>query len=274
MISYPHLSTTGRLGNQLWEIASTFGIAASHGTEPRFPKWDYQPFFSCPEEWFVDDLTGMTDAITLVPHLDPRAAPYLQDYWLFEHVQDQVRKFFKPSELAQQTLVGRWLEQFEEIRGGKLSVHVRRGDNVTHPQGYHPLRSMEYYRQALQLHPGNSACVFSDDIEWCKENFTKLTGRKVYAFYEGKARAREYCDRVAYETEPFTDWIDLFLMSFCNKHILSNSTYAWWGAFLSDDPEPIYPSNWFGREVSPWTDSRRMFPPSWRQVHDATEGGV
>jgi hypothetical protein len=272
-VTYPELSRAGRLGNQLWEIAATIGLAYDRGQQPRFPLWDYVPFFCVPAAFFTPALSG-TPATDLVPHLDPRARAYLQDLRLFELHQDDVRTFFEPSEAAVALLSNIWdTHGFGDLEN-IISVHVRRGDNVTHPQGYHPLRSWEYYREALQEVGTGDVVVFSDDPAWCREHFTTETGRDVAIFHEGVPRPREYADRVAYETAPVLDWIDLQLMAACDRHVLSNSTYAWWGAFLSDDPGPIYPSNWFGWRVRDWTDASLMFPDHWVQVDDPTMGGV
>lgn len=279
MIGYPELSKAGRLGNQLWEIASTYGIAVAQLDDPVFPKWDYQPFFSCPDEWFRD-FPGprgrevmYQPATNFVPHMDPRARPYLQDYSLFHGVEHKIREFFKPSEAAIQTLDEIWSKEFP-ASVQTISVHIRRGDNVTHPEGYHPLRSWDYYREALKLTTSPALAVFSDDPDWVEQNFEKETGLTPDVIYRGTARPREYADRAAYENAPVLDWIDLQLMARCDEHIISNSTYAWWGAFLSENPAPIYPSNWFGWRIRDWTDARLMFPESWQQVEDPTQGGV
>ena len=229
-IAYPELSQVGRLGNQMWEIASTIGIARKAGQQPAFPKWDYQPFFSLPEEFFVDEPHGR-HATEFVRYMDPRARAYLQDYNLFKDVEDEIKGYFQPSTKAKRILNKIWKEQFAPVVGDKkvLSIHVRRGDNVTHPEGYHPLRSMDYYRGALE-EIELSVCakvVFSDDPEWCRENLPKAFGFELDLYYEGVARPREYVDRVSYETAPVLDWVDLQLMARCDYHFISNSTYAW-----------------------------------------------
>lgn len=278
MIAYTELGKAGRLGNQLWEIASTYGIAMGQLDTPAFPVWDYQPYFSCPEKWFCGCYG--TPATDFVKYMDPRARAYLQDYNLFRGVEQKVREYFKPSESAATDLDDIWSDQhlgepYRDVQRPLVSVHVRRGDNVTHPEGYHPLRSWDYYRSALDLtSPDGDIVVFSDDPDWCQQNFEKETGRKPYLIYRGVARPREYVDRIAYITSPVLDWIDLQLMARCDEHIISNSTYAWWGAFLSENPSPIYPSNWFGWRIRDWTDASLMFPKSWRQVEDPTLGGV
>lgn len=270
MITYSNLGQTGRLGNQLWEIAATLGLAFDRNELPCFPNWDYQRYFSLPQHYFGGCKDG-TPATELVPHMDERAKPYLQDYSLFSKIEQPIRAYFQPSPIAARMLSDeKW---FHELPRPITSVHVRRGDNVTHPLGYHPLRSMEYYRAAIDLMPlDGSTVVFSDDYEWASTHMDDVLGREC-VYFKGTPRAREYDQRTRYELEPVLDWIDLFLMAQCDFHVISNSTYAWWGAFLSGNRSPVYPSRWFGKLLQ-YIDSSLMFPDSWVWVDDLTQGGA
>ncbi len=271
-ITYPNLGQAGRLGNQLWEIAATIGIADALNQEASFAPWDYQPFFSVPSRLFGNEVG--TPATGHVPWMDDRAKPYLQDYRLIREVEWVVKEYFAPSPLAEATLAHADFDWFHRLPRPRTALHVRRGDNVTHPVGYHPLRSIEYYqRSLLELPEVASVVVFSDDAAWCRAHLPQELGRTLH-FFDGVARPREYVDRQRYLDAPVLDWIDLLLMAKCEQHVISNSTYAWWGAYLSQDPQPIYPSNWFGWRVSEYTDASLMFPPQWLEVHDATQGGV
>jgi hypothetical protein len=272
-ITFSALSQAGRLGNQLWQIAATLGIAQTRNENVSFPPWDYEPYFNVPHALFNDK--GGTDVTTFVDHLDPRARPYLQDYRLIRDVEHIVRQYFTPSPQAAEILNAPTFDWYRSLPSPKTALHVRRGDNVTHPPGYHPLRSIEYYRTALSEIPDTaSVVVFSDDIDWCMANLWSVLDVEHVRFFRGEPRPREYVDRQRYLDAPILDWVDLFLMAEADHHIISNSTYAWWGAFLSDDPAPIYPSNWFGWRLNSYTDASLMFPPGWRMVHDATQGGL
>ena len=68
--------------------------------------------------------------------------------------------------------------------------------------------------------------MFSDDIDWCKENFKQSN----ITFIENE-----------------TDYIDLFIMSLCNNNIIANSTFSWWGAWLNsnENKKVVCPSSWF-----------------------------
>lgn len=265
MITFPYLGQAGRLGNQLWQIASTIGIAEKLGDEPRFSDWDYRPYFRVPDSYF-GSLEGGTEVTEFVPHIDPRARVYLQDHNLFSHIREEIRSFFQPSDLALEKLDE--YEEFWALDRPMLSVHVRRGDNVPgNDPGtpdkhlYHPLRSLAYYNDAIDVLRDRCAtvAVFSDDPEWCRENL------KADYFHQGVTRPKEH--EPEYKTAPIWDWVDLFLQVSADRHVCSNSTYAWWGAYLSNDPQPIVPSrlDWYGPNLR-YINAGLMIPSTWTEL--------
>lgn len=264
MIRFSRLGRNGRLGNQLWEIASTAGIARTLGEEPRFPSsWDYRPFFNVPDEFFTGGLAGSTEAheTPLVEHMDPRCRDYLQDYNLWKDIRSEVWQWFQPSEQAKNLLAkDAWI--YKSLDDPILSIHVRRGDNAQRPNNNHPLRPWSFYEQAMERMKGefSSIAVFSDEPEWCRGQFAGYEVEYPIAFYVGTPRPPDH--EKAYLSSPILDWVDLQLMAGCDRHIIGNSTYAWWGAFLSRDPAPIYPTPWFGTDLQ-YIDASLMFPESW-----------
>jgi hypothetical protein len=116
-----------------------------------------------------------------------------------------------------------------------VSVHVRRGDYLE-KQDRHPVQTIEYYRTAFEYFDNATYVVFSDDIEWCKTQFSNDT----FVFIEN---------------EP--DFVDLYLMSMCNHNIIANSSFSWWGAYLNNhtDKRVIAPSTWFGSVKQLVTDN-------------------
>jgi hypothetical protein len=107
------------------------------------------------------------------------------------------------------------------------SIHIRRGDYVG-LQHIHPLQPISYYEKALELiKPKGNIFVFSDDIDWCKENLNIPN----VIFMEGN-----------------TNIEDLHYMSLCSDNIIANSSFSWWGAWLNKNPNKIVicPKKWFG----------------------------
>ena len=125
------------------------------------------------------------------------------------------------------------------IPAGTVSIHVRRGDYLKIPQN-HPFVGENYLRKAVASFPKETEfLVFSDDISWCRK-FFKGTH---FHFSEG----RDVID-------------DLFLMSWCDHHICSNSTYSWWGAYLGRRGRVIFPSMWYGMALR-HLDCRGLYFP-------------
>jgi hypothetical protein len=242
MIYYPHLGRNGRLGNQLFQIAGTLGLAHTYGFEVSFPSWSYQPDFNVPEELFSNQ-PGIPASI-LAAHLPKRHQIYLQDHRLFSAIADQIRTYFSPSPTMKERLRKKYYSFFN--LSDKTAVHIRRTDFLNMADSYVQL-GVEYYETAMRYlktrYPETEFFIFSDDIEWCRAN---LKGD--YHFIS---------EIFSFETLPNglplgnrTDVDDLFLMTLCNHHICSNSTYAWWGAYLSQDTHPIVAKEWFGPAMS------------------------
>jgi hypothetical protein len=131
---------------------------------------------------------------------------------------------------------------------------VRRGDYVQNPvtNARHGLCPLEYYHTAVRTLaaqvPDPQFFVFSDDPDWTQQNL-KLPYPTTYVTCNGLER----------------DYEDLRLMSHCRHHIIANSSFSWWGAWLSTFPAKtvLAPSTWF-RE--PPQASRDRVPAGWLTV--------
>lgn len=284
-ITFSALGERGRLGNQLWQVAASYGIAQGGNTQLYLPEWDYRLYFSCPDEWWEAPGSGPvfeadSDAYTC-EHIDPRQRGYLQCWHYIERVVHDVRRLFQPSDLARELLdehlrsTGQeWLNDYWIPES--VSLHVRRGDNAdpkTHPVGSWPLVTLDFYRDALNhIDPDHatSVVIFSDDIPWSRENLHHvLEGRDSYFVEDGPQRDPEYGLDNAYQTQPALDWIDMQLMSRCKHHILANSTYSWWGAFLDEqeDSKVVYPNHWVGWRIDQF-EPRDLMPPHWTEINN------
>jgi hypothetical protein len=110
---------------------------------------------------------------------------------------------------------------------------------------------MTYYANSIRQiyrsirHP--TFFVFSDDIPFCKEHLP-TDENYVFVDHNGETEAHE----------------DLRLMSSCRHHIIANSTFSWWGAWLNPNPAKLVlaPDRWLDPKV-PHSD---LFPPAWHRV--------
>jgi hypothetical protein len=62
-----------------------------------------------------------------------------------------------------------------------------------------------------------------------------------------------------------SDWQQMVLMTSCNAHIIANSTFSWWGAFLASSKQVYYPSKWFGDKLS-YHNTVDLFPEHWNKI--------
>lgn len=120
-----------------------------------------------------------------------------------------------------------------------VSVHIRRGDYlIPNINSIHGILSLNYHHQALSILRGRyeslQIFVFSDDIEWAKQNLN--TGGLSAHFLDNN--------------HGDDSWKDMALMTHCRHHIIANSSFSWWGAWLSTRGGDVFaPYNWF---VSPF----------------------
>ena len=139
----------------------------------------------------------------------------------------------------------------------KIFLHIRRGDPKL-PWAYvnlettHPVCTFDYYEKALAEFPEDiPVVVFSDHIEWCKEQEFFAPDRFI----------------MSESTEEFSDgqrvpWTDLCLMSLCTDAIIANSSFSWWGAWLANRGEVIAPKKWFGPNLN--HDTKDLYCPEWK----------
>lgn len=144
--------------------------------------------------------------------------------------------------------------QKEEINSnGKqlVSIHVRRGDYLL-PQHHHfCILGIDYYRDALEYFLNDIEkyhfVVFSNDIEWCKENLIEGDMVSYIGSGEGDFGVPPPSQSPPSSVEPSEKaFSDLIFMSMCDHNIIANSSYSWWAAFKNKnkDKRVICPKNY------------------------------
>ena len=270
MIGLNYLGKMGQLGNQMFQYAALKGIAAKH---------NYRTIIPSHNEVIVDALGNklrieLFDAFDIpmgpmdvgyIPHDRNVQEPhyhfsqelldncpdnvslvgYFQSEKYFKHIEDDIRKLFGPKEDA----LSCWAST-QHLFDNPVALHIRRGDFLRNSVHHHNL-SMKYYETALRAFGSDrQVIIFSDDTDWCKAQ----------PLFEG--------DRflVCEGGGPYTD---LYMMSKCDDFIIANSTFSWWGAWLShnEDKLVIYPDRWFGpNNIDKSTAD--LFPPEWRMINE------
>lgn len=199
---------------------------------------------------FNEPLAQRYTFIEQIP-LDPKVRTlYLVGYWqnhqLVESVAEQLRDDLRFSNQP----TGRNLEVLQQIQTcqNSVSLHVRRGDytlaaegNIALPLSYYT-RAIEHMQESLS---DPTFFVFSDDIPYTRAHLPRGV-RAIFVDHNDDASSHE----------------DLRLMSACRHHIIANSSFSWWGAWLNPRPDKIVyaPKYWHLKRETYYPE---IFAPSW-----------
>jgi hypothetical protein len=179
----------------------------------------------------------------------------LEGYWQSECYFSRIRDILL-SEITLRDPTDQIFNDLEKniTRSNSISIHIRRQDYVTVPQftQYHGVCSLDYYHQAIGLLSSRVRApvffVFSDDMNWVKNNVDiKYPACFVDLDIAGK------------------DYQELVLLSKCKHHIIANSSFSWWGAWICNQPGKtvIAPKRWF-RDPKIITDD--LVPQTWTRL--------
>jgi len=179
---------------------------------------------------------------------------YFQSSQYFSQVSDQLCQEFT----LNRSLITNCLDICNLINKERcsVSVHVRRGDYVNNPRNkvLRDICSPDYFYEAinrLELEFNDvTLIVFSDDIEWVKNNLT------------WKANTIFISDMLGRNRGSLSASEELFLMSNCHHNIISNSTFSWWGAYLNQNKKKmvIAPSLWNRSQIF---NHKNIIPTGW-----------
>lgn len=283
-----HVRLIGGLGNQLFQYATGFALARRRGVPlsvdasafRTYALWPYRLDALCITAIVRDDLRIGRIARSPLRRLAAQAAHrlgafprpyfergfafdpdvidlsdgvYLDGYWQSARyfadagtaLRDEFRFVAPPAEWARRYL--------DEITAGEaVSLHVRRGDYVSNAANAakHGTCSPDYYRRAARRIAERCGrepvfYVFSDDLPWVREHME--IGFEM-RFVDADAPGREL--------------EDLRLMQSCRHHIIANSSFSWWGAWLNPQPDKVVvaPARWF---ADARIDCRDVYPPAW-----------
>lgn len=132
-----------------------------------------------------------------------------------------------------------------------ISMHIRRGDYIKHPT-FNNISTEKYYDNAIKYFiekfKSPHFYVFSNDIEWCKK---KYTNTNLFSFIDCNTHK--------------DSWNDMYLMSLCIHHINANSTFSWWGAWLSktDNGITIVPPQFINNHKV-----KDIYPTRWIKINN------
>lgn len=256
---YIGIKFMGGLGNLLFQVATTlamgwdinlvpvFNLLTSEGRKKTYRgnifskimRINYEKinFTEVPEKGFS------YQSLDLLPEKNILLCGYFQSWKHFHHRREEI---LKKLNLEYKSVNKRYQEIINEHNKETISIHIRRTDYLKIPD-FHNILPPEYYAKALEKFPPESTFViFSDDLDYCRglEIFQKLS--HVY-FVSG-----------------LQDYEDFILMSKCQNHIIANSSFSWWSAYIGGG-RIIYPRRWFGN-LGPKVVWEDLVFPEWEGI--------
>lgn len=250
-----NIEVSGRLGNNLFQIAMLVGLKEKYGYNYFIPEWRHcrdfsnvicnpnitlkplkryvEPKFTYSEIPFDKDLEGEIQDFK----------GYFQSERYFKHCRKAILDTFQFSTQvvfkANMFLRDLFLDPKETV-----VVHIRRGDYLL-KQDFHTnlFDTSTYYMEAMKVFrkEGKKFLIFSDDIGFCKRVFYGLDN----IYYSDSSNEVE----------------DLCIMSLCSNFVIANSSFSWWGAYLSQSTNKsiIAPRRWFETNI----DTTDLIPKDW-----------
>lgn len=241
-------STNTGLGNVLFQIASTIGMARELGLTPVFPRleilkqrlkdwfgYDHgETIFrnvdtkcSIPLQAFqlIDEQAGLKAyGPTLLKRIEQSqnhcmVQGYLESYKYFEKIQNEIRELFRIDEKTKEYIQKKYGSIFNN---GKtpIAIHFRGRPDFA---GF-PIDSA-FYRRAIQYiceRVENPFFVVVTDNPSCVDQTMFAERDLEYVFIENNL-----------------DYQEIYIMSMCKHNIIHASTFAWWGAFLNENPHKM-----------------------------------
>lgn len=259
----------GGLGNMLFQIAACKSFALNKNTDCSFPNFITHLNFLNEEKVHNPNLNYSFEYLNFLKlntfqplkqvntykfpfeysnYVPSENSFYIDGFFQSEKYfsinRQKIVEFLKPNETINNLLITKYNEI---IDSNSVSVHVRRGDYLRFTN-HHPVQKIEYYLNGLEtINDYETIVVFSDDIEWCKNNL--LFDKKTF-FIENEK-----------------DYIELFLMTKCKSNIISNSSFSWWGAWLNQENnnKVIAPKNWFGNDLN-HLKTHDIYAQNWKVI--------
>ena len=223
------------------ELEKVFGIslhAVSEGLHARIQKRSFV-------KYFVKFLYERTECELDEPvYRGLRPYRYYRGYWqnekYFAHIEPVIRDTFRfNTDIMSEKTKEISSQMRQEL---SVSIHIRRGDyeNIPEAKAMHGgICTLNYYRKAIdfirqRLGEGIRFYLFSDDVDWISENL-QLENGYIVDWNQG-----------------VDSWQDMYLMSSCRHHIIANSSFSWWAAWLNPDKDKVVvtPGKWFNHTAA------------------------
>jgi Glycosyl transferase family 11. len=237
MISFSKLGNYGRLGNQLFQYAFLRITARRLGTQFFCPKWDGDDIFN-----LNDEGERASEPSGIIHHFEPHRQPGFTSKALSIGDKTEILGYFQSEKYyPDKGLVREWyrfkneiVTEVEKLYGDILqrdcvSFSLRLDSDYEYFREWFPLYPLSFYKKSLSVtKPQGSILVFSDRPDLAREFLRDFQGQELI-----------FVDNLNAPQQ-------LYLMTRCRANTITNSSFAWWGAWLNAHPRKIVvaPSAW------------------------------
>ena len=289
----------GGLGNQLFQIMTTMAYAIRNKCVFLFPydtkvmnRYTYWDSFLISLKRFTTDneqsLLKNMDLCNYIPkYLEPHfhystipvfgknyfLQGYYQSYKYFDQEKSSIFKIIRIED-NQKLVKSEFPDYFvEDTKDNSviISMHFRLGDYKMLPN-FHPVLPIEYYRKSIEYLFLKLPDTRFRILYCCEENDNAIVLQNIQYLkdcFEGVSYAYKYKDMLEFVkvSDDICDWKQMIIMSLCEHHIIANSTFSWWSAYLTirEDKIICYPSIWFGNNLQNNIVSD-MYPTYWTRI--------
>lgn len=251
----------GQLGNQLFQVATACALAWDNNAEPYFPDWHYdypvnthvfsrlnkkQPPYEIAFEWG----DGSASYNPIPYHNNMKISGYFQCEKYFQHHRKQLLALFAPREDDLVYMKNKYAWLFNDPNTVGIQLRYYKWEFAQDDQTY-PQYGIDYLEKAMALFPPTSTFVVSsNNIEFARKNIPAWATNVIFL-------------------EDESNYIDLYLLSFCKHNIITNSSFGWWAAWLNQNPKKLVvrPAYWNGYAGY----SQDVSPESWIKVYSKYE---
>ena len=238
MISINCFGKAGRLGNQIFQYALMFYLNKTKGYEVHLPLDQDCQFWKCFDIKNLnitqynkknsykrfDERNGSCNFDDLVLEQSDNTLfdGYYQSYKYFDSVQNELTKSLQ----FKQNIIDEGNLEFLKYSNKKtVCLHIRRTDYLDHINHWGDLFADGFYQKALSMidNENENVLIFTDDNNFAQKHFNKPNHYIIQK----------------------NEYVSLYIMTLCDRHIISNSSFAWWGAYLSSRNNIICPKPWW-----------------------------
>lgn len=263
-ITFNYLGHLGRLGNQMFQYASLLGIANHKGYEYTLPPNNMNciALYDCFE---LDDVNKKISDWSSFERISPNFHNFDQKFFdhcqpnvdilgffqtekYFLHIKDQIKKHYT----FKKDIFIKSRELFDNLfyNNEVISLHIRLTDNNDHK--IMKKINFDYYKKSLSCFDKDlPVIIFSDDIETCIRQDIFSGSR--FSFSQSQ-----------------NQFVDLCMMTMCKYHIISNSTFSWWGAWLSNGEKVISPKKWYNDYIHDEQEWHKISQLTWNPYKTGT----